>query len=123
MANTTIQYLKVEIVNFVDHISQFAEGNSDEFGTKMTSDESIYMSTTPSQDGTTRPVFGIRATFAPNYSSSFDVRVKLSADGRICGERLIENSRIHNIEGHIIWYRNNMPDSKKPSRSAWVDSG
>lgn len=57
--------------------------------------------------------FGIRATFAEGYTSRFDVRMKVAMHGRICGEKIIENNRIHDTEGHTVF---NITESNDPNR-------
>lgn len=123
MANTTDDQLRVEIVNIVDHVPWSLDDDNDGLGASTMRDEETFRGIGLSHDRVTKPRFGIRATFAPGYSSNLDIRMKLLADGRICGERLIENSQIHSIQGHTLWIRSNIHDTRKSSRSSWVDIG
>lgn len=121
MADTPDAYLEVDIVNVLDHAWRSTHDDANGTEVKMPDEGNGFKSTTRSQNEATQPALGIRATFASIYHSNFHIRMKLTSKGQICGERVIENSRIHSVEGHTIWVRGNTSTSKHGSRSASFD--
>lgn len=58
--------------------------------------------TSKDHDGRPEKTHKIRATFSRSYSSKYAVRMRATAQGRLCAERLIENNRIHDVDGHVV---------------------
>lgn len=67
--------------------------------------------------------FGIRATFAQHYQTRFGIRMKVTIHGRVGGEKLIENGRIHDVEGHTVFQASDTSDSGKDSHLSGTKTG
>lgn len=130
MANPTKDHLKVEVIDVVDHQSVATDEDVNDIEMKIVGDgRGVEGQAKPHDravrcnDDRSECEFGIRATFAPSYNSEYDVRMKMTMHGRICGERLIEKSRIHNVEGHTIFIRKETKVPRADSHSPYAEKG
>lgn len=136
MENHVEEHIKVEVVDVQDRQFDAANEDTRDVGIEMEIGQEEYRQKTKktkknipawqSVKAVRRSAelkLGIRVIFAPKFKSKFDIRTKVTVNGQTRGEALVENSRIHNTEGHIVFVRSETKNFRHDSHSPDVDQG